>query len=141
MLNYPNLVQHLYPQLHNSMLRLHDDGKQLNIVKKIATSIMRLDKSDRPVNVSIETFQSKWLSFNEKSISGRKTRIFRVYNTAPGELLGQIKWMGQLCCYCFFPGPGCYFSTTDLCDIQEFIALLMDEWKNAKVAVKTDVLK
>lgn len=130
-LNLPKLTQFLYEQLHNSCFRLHDDGAQVNKAKKIAAGIWRMNSSKEP-NESIEKFKSEWLSFRENSKSDRKTRIFRVYNIAPGELLGEIKWSGKICAYCFYPAAGCFFSVSDIADVQEFIGLLMQERETKK---------
>lgn len=127
MITLPKLTQFLFPHLHNSTWRLHDEGTQIAKTKKLAAAIIKEFGGGKEVNVSVSSFKSKWLAFHEKSKTDRKTRVFRIYNIAPGELLGEIKWSGNFRCYSFFPVAGFCFSLTDLADIQEFIGLLMAE--------------
>lgn len=145
MLTLTKLTKTLFSQLHNSTWRLHDEATQLQKTKKLAALILAEDKAGRELNISVSTFKSRWLSFHENSKTDRKTRTFRVYNIAPGELLGEIKWSGQFRAYGFFPAAGCTFSGIDLADLQEFIDLLMGEREmvqsSRKFAEEKDVLK
>lgn len=147
-LNHRDLTILLYEHLRNSSYNLHDDATQEQKCKLLATKILSsFGKSGDPSR-SLDNFQSKWLTFQQvPTPTERKTKLFRIYNTESGILLGEIKWFGTFRAYSFFPAADCIFETTCLGDISDFILLLMQEWrvesarKKAVPVKNNDVLK
>lgn len=141
MITLPKLSALLFEHLHNSTWRLQDKEAQLQKAKDLAHRVLHLDRGDRNINESIDGFKSRWMTFSEAPKLERKTRLFRIYNHAPGELLGEIRWAGGIRAYSFFPAGGCVFSLHALADIQEFISLLMSERSEKAKFEKDKVLK
>ena len=50
-----------------------------------------------------------------------KTKVYEVYNTRYGALLGVVKWYGPWRRYCFWPQANCIFSAGCMEDVAQFI--------------------
>jgi hypothetical protein len=60
-----------------------------------------------------------------------RTKVFAVMNKKNEFRLGIIKWYGAWRQYCFFPSEQTVFSVGCMTDINNFIAELMNEYKDA----------
>ena len=138
MLNHDKLSTLIWEYYHPNANSKDSPPLQWQKCKDLATKVLSADGKDPDPEQTIEDFKAKWLQFAEEYKPGRLTRLFRVYNSENGYDLGTIKWSGQFRAYAFFPASDCVFETTCLGNINEFIRLLMQEWrKNQKEKKKS----
>ena len=60
---------------------------------------------------------TKYLDFIEFENTGRKTRVYGVYNKNSGNIIGCIKWYNKWRQYCFYPMNDTIFSNDCMNDI------------------------
>lgn len=63
-----------------------------------------------------------YLKFAELSqVKPRKTKVWNVYATVSGVVLGQIRWFGRWRKYCFYPNPNTIWDNRCLMTILVFL--------------------
>jgi hypothetical protein len=72
-----------------------------------------------------------WVKFDHIA-SKTKTNVYNVLSKDGSLCLGQVKWLAQWRCYCFFPGANTVFDTKCVKEIIDFIESLMRERKEVK---------
>ncbi len=73
--------------------------------------------------------ETKYLVFDAFSVSGRKTKLVKVYNKSSGSELAEIQWYGAWRQYCFMPTmeSDTVWNNTCLTDVITVINKLMKE--------------
>jgi len=73
--------------------------------------------------------ETKYLVFDAFSVSGRKTKLVKVYNKSSGNELAEIQWYGAWRQYCFMPNLefDTVWNNTCLTDVLAVIDMLMKE--------------
>lgn len=75
-------------------------------------------------------FSGKWIRFAEQiPFKPQKTKIFLVVNKDNDSPIAMIRWYGAFRQYSFFPLTSTVYEKQCLCDIAEFLKILMEERK------------
>jgi len=67
----------------------------------------------------------EYISFDEKDVPGRKTKVWECSNNKSNVVLGIVKWHPQWRQYCYFPTAQAVYSAGCLKDIADFIQKAM----------------
>jgi len=68
----------------------------------------------------------EYISFDEKDVPERKTKVWECINNKSNVVLGVVKWHPQWRQYCYFPVIEAVYSAGCLKDIADFIKEVMD---------------
>ena len=84
----------------------------------------------------VTVVEKEWIAFRFLCLSKtKKTQIWQVTTKDDINILGQVRWFARWRQYSFFPEQATIFSSGCLRDIQNFMAILMEQKKGLEFKV------